>query len=78
MDIWNILRPFGTVNGEFGNLVAIWYILPRFGIFCQGKSGNPCVGWQFFKRNEFRFLELVASLQTGFSLQRGHSSRRRQ
>jgi hypothetical protein len=25
----------------FGNLVAIWYISPRFGIFSQEKSGNP-------------------------------------
>jgi hypothetical protein len=24
-----------------GNLVAIWYISPRFGIVCQEKSGNP-------------------------------------
>jgi hypothetical protein len=32
--IWNILRPFG-------NLVAIWYISPRFGTLCQEKSGNP-------------------------------------
>jgi hypothetical protein len=21
--------------------VAIWYIFPRFGIFCQEESGNP-------------------------------------
>jgi hypothetical protein len=25
----------------FGNLVAIWHILPHFGIVCQDKSGNP-------------------------------------
>jgi hypothetical protein len=24
--------------------VAIWYILPRFGILCQEKSGNPGLG----------------------------------
>jgi hypothetical protein len=28
MAIWNILWPFGTL----GNLAAIWYIYPRFGI----------------------------------------------
>jgi hypothetical protein len=32
--IWNILRPFG-------NVVAIWYIFPQFGILRQEKSGNP-------------------------------------
>jgi hypothetical protein len=25
----------------FGNLVAIWYNSPPFGILCQEKSGNP-------------------------------------
>jgi hypothetical protein len=35
-----ILRPLGTF-GTFGNLVAIWYIFPSFGIFCQEKSVNP-------------------------------------
>jgi hypothetical protein len=32
--IWYILYPFV-------NVVVIWYILPRFGILCQEKSGNP-------------------------------------
>jgi hypothetical protein len=32
--IWSILRPLGKV-GE------IWYVLPRFGILFQEKSGNP-------------------------------------
>jgi hypothetical protein len=32
--IWYILWPFG-------NLVAIWYNFPRFGILCHVKSGNP-------------------------------------
>jgi hypothetical protein len=31
---WYILWPFG-------NLAAIWYIFPRFGILCQEKSGDP-------------------------------------
>jgi hypothetical protein len=34
MAIWYILRPFA-------NLLAIWYISPRFGILCQEKSGTP-------------------------------------
>jgi hypothetical protein len=34
MAFWYILWPFG-------NLVAIQYVFPRFGIFCQEKSGNP-------------------------------------
>jgi hypothetical protein len=25
----------------FGNVVVIWYNFPRFGTFCQEKSGNP-------------------------------------
>jgi hypothetical protein len=31
---WYILRPFG-------NVAVIWYIFPRFGKLCKGKSGNP-------------------------------------
>jgi hypothetical protein len=31
--IWYILWPFG-------NVVVIWYIIPRFGKLCQEKSGN--------------------------------------
>jgi hypothetical protein len=26
---------------QFGNLVPIWCIFPRFGTLCQEKSGNP-------------------------------------
>jgi hypothetical protein len=32
--IWYILWPFV-------NVVVVWYIFPRFGTFCQEKSGNP-------------------------------------
>jgi hypothetical protein len=32
--IWHMVGPFG-------NLMAIWYLFPRFGILCQDKSGNP-------------------------------------
>jgi hypothetical protein len=45
--IWNILRSFGIFYGHlvyiwpFGNVVVIWYIIPRFGLLCQEKSGNP-------------------------------------
>jgi hypothetical protein len=48
-----ILRPFDTyILWTLGNLVAIWYIFPRFGMLCQEKSGNP--GAHFFaeKRSE--------------------------
>jgi hypothetical protein len=34
--IWYILWPLG-------NLVAVWYSFPRFGILCQEKSGNPAL-----------------------------------
>jgi hypothetical protein len=26
---------------SFANFEVIWYILPRFGILCEEKSGNP-------------------------------------
>jgi hypothetical protein len=44
---WYILLQIGIYYGHlvhvwpFGNLVAIWYIFPRFGILCREKSGNP-------------------------------------
>jgi hypothetical protein len=45
--IWYILWSFGILPGRlvflwsFGNDVLIWYISPRFGMFCEEKSGNP-------------------------------------
>jgi hypothetical protein len=53
IDIWNILGPFGTYTlWTLGNLVAIWYISPRFETLCQEKSGSPVVQTCFthFKR----------------------------
>jgi hypothetical protein len=54
MAIWDTLWPFGIFCGHllyimvicyilwpFGNLVAIWYIFPRFGILNKEESGNP-------------------------------------
>jgi hypothetical protein len=38
--IWYILWPFG-------NVMVIWYIFPRFGKFCQEKSGKPDFNRQF-------------------------------
>jgi hypothetical protein len=40
---WYILGHFeyNTAFSTFGNLVAIWYILPSFGILRREKSGNP-------------------------------------
>jgi uncharacterized membrane protein len=36
-----ILQSFGRFTlWIFGNLMAIWYILPSFGILYQQKSGN--------------------------------------
>jgi hypothetical protein len=40
MVIWYILWPFG-------NVMVIWYIFPRFGKFCQEKSGKPDFNRQF-------------------------------
>jgi hypothetical protein len=33
------------------NLLAIWYIYPRFGLLCQEKSGNPGPGQQEYRKN---------------------------
>jgi hypothetical protein len=35
------LIPIWCILYSLGNLEEIWHILPRFGIFCQDKSGNP-------------------------------------
>jgi hypothetical protein len=46
-----IIWPFRIYFGHlvhlwpFGNLVAIWYISPHFGILCREKSGNPVGQW---------------------------------
>jgi hypothetical protein len=34
---------------SFRNLEVIWYFLPRFGILCQEKSGNPVYVHGFVK-----------------------------
>jgi hypothetical protein len=38
----------GYILSAFGNFVVIWYIIPRFGIPYQEKSGNPGVGTYFY------------------------------
>jgi hypothetical protein len=45
MDTWPILRSFVTFYGHLVQLVVIWYILSRFGILYQEKSGNPARNW---------------------------------
>jgi hypothetical protein len=39
--LWDYISAIWYILWPFGNLVAIWYISPRFGILCQDKSGNP-------------------------------------
>jgi hypothetical protein len=37
---------FTAIGNTYGHLVyfvVIWYIIPRFGILHQGKSGNPAL-----------------------------------
>jgi hypothetical protein len=41
MSIWYILHLFGIFYGRLVTLGVTLYILPRFGILCQEKSGNP-------------------------------------
>jgi hypothetical protein len=38
------ITDIGYILWPFGNLVAIWHILPRIGILCEEKSGNPAFG----------------------------------
>jgi hypothetical protein len=42
----------------FGNLMAIWYIFPRFGILCQEKSGNLAEAEEnmFFEKSNLLLL----------------------
>jgi hypothetical protein len=41
MTIWFILRQLEIFYGHLVYFVVIWYIIPRFGILDQEKSGNP-------------------------------------
>jgi hypothetical protein len=41
MTIWSIVRPLEIFYGHLVAFAVIWYILPRFGILDQEKSGNP-------------------------------------
>jgi hypothetical protein len=55
MVIWYFLWSFGIFQvicyfyghlvflWSFGNVVVIWFIFPRFGMFCEEKSGNPAI-----------------------------------
>jgi hypothetical protein len=38
--IWSVLRPLEICHGHLVHFVVIWYILPRFGILDQEKSGD--------------------------------------
>jgi hypothetical protein len=49
----NYRMAFWYISLPFGNLVAIWYIFPRFGILCQEKSGNPGPEWSHHKTFSF-------------------------
>jgi hypothetical protein len=41
MDTWSILGSFDKFYGHLVKFVEIWYILSRFGILYQDKSGSP-------------------------------------
>jgi hypothetical protein len=41
MDTWSILGSFVVFYGHLEYVALIWYILPRFGILYEEKSGNP-------------------------------------
>jgi hypothetical protein len=57
--IWYILWPFG-------NVVVIWYILPRFGKQRQEKSGNPDpqVLWNWGNRNRYVHMSRSDNLKS--------------
>jgi hypothetical protein len=56
MAIWNILWPFGTFYGHFGNLVVMWYIFFSVLVYCikKNQSGSP-VGRSQAKRKKNSF-----------------------
>jgi hypothetical protein len=56
MVIWNILRPFSIFYVHLVYFIVNWYMLSRFGILYQEKSGNPA--W-------VRFLQWLMSLNIG-------------
>jgi hypothetical protein len=69
MAIWYILWPFD-------NVVAIWYIFSRFGIFCQEKSGNPVLPVAlldlFAVSDNMRALAVTAHIMTDY-IQQHHA-----
>jgi hypothetical protein len=41
MSTWSTLRPLEILYWHLVNIVVVWYILPRFGMLYQEKSGSP-------------------------------------
>jgi hypothetical protein len=46
---------------SFGNVVVIWYILPRFGKLCHEKSGNPDRHHQCCVTQNYRNLAILVN-----------------
>jgi hypothetical protein len=49
------------------HFVALWYILPHFGLLCREKSGNPELksSNQFLRQEKLRFQAARDNLQQG-------------
>jgi hypothetical protein len=62
MAIWCILGPLG-------NVMAIWYTFPRFGILSQEKSGNPGFDTKYAQQN----LEAIPKTKTKQSFKFSHT-----
>jgi hypothetical protein len=56
--IWEYICAIWYILWPFGNLVAIWYIRPCFGILNKEQSGNPALRSNRFARKR-QFLETV-------------------
>jgi hypothetical protein len=64
--VWPFEIYYGNLVGRyilspFGNLVAVWYIFPRFGILCLEKSGNPDVH-HFFRGKSSTKAKILVTL----------------
>jgi hypothetical protein len=42
LTIWNILWPFGIINGRLVGFAVIWNIFSQFGMFGRRKIWQPC------------------------------------
>jgi hypothetical protein len=64
LTIWSILRPLEIFYGHLVYIVVIWYILPRFGILDQEKSGNPACEAKTIWKKVFQLRKRISHLSS--------------